>query len=257
MAVFLTFFLLTVFTLPGVYVDENNIKYFNETFYENYQSRLTFFRTENENAFPGGIVFIGNSITQGFAVDKFFPGVLVYNRGIVGDQIGIQDCAGVTKRLKESCFDLDPLAIFIMIGINDIGSRPAAGIAAGYSALLDAIFDSLPMVELYVQSVLPATGDYARLNLSVDSLNLLLQNIVDEKSHSYFIRYVNLNSEFKDSAGRLKAEFSFDGLHLSQSGFAKWAEFISPLIYKNDFFFSVTDSYMNEDFYQDLQNYNQ
>ncbi|MBN1149600.1 hypothetical protein JXA84_00080 [candidate division WOR-3 bacterium] len=233
--------------IEGFYVDENNVKYFNETFYENYQARLELFRDQNQNAFPGGIVFIGNSITQGFDLEKYFPGMLIYNRGIVGDQIGIGDYAGVSKRLKESCYDLAPASIFLMIGVNDIGSRSVQNLALGYEEVVQAIFDSFPMAELYVQSVLPTSGNYSSLNPHIDSLNNLLKIIVDNKSFFYFIRYVDLNSEFKDSAGNLKTEYSYDGVHLSQEGFDRWAEFISPLINKNFFFQMPSDSVLDED----------
>lgn len=257
MAFFLNFISLLSFSTTGIYCDENNVKYFNESFYESYQAKLSLFRAENENAFPGGIVFIGNSITQGFDVKRFFPGVIVYNRGIVGDQLGIGDYAGVSKRLGESCFDLDPVAVFLMIGINDIGARPVSRTATGYASLLKAILDSLPMVELYVQSVLPTSGDYSGLNPSVDSLNSLLQEIVDEMSLLYYVRFIDLSTQFKDSTGRLKSDYSYDGLHLSQSGFAKWAEFINPLIYKNTFFMISSDSTPIEDLYGNWQDYGQ
>ena len=36
------------------------------------------------------------------------------------------------------------------------------------------------------------------------------------------IKYLDLNSHFKDSEGNLNREYSSDGLHLNGSGYQKW-----------------------------------
>lgn len=228
---------ILILLIFSIYTDENGYKYFNEYQYEKYHQKVEEFIEDNENVEIGSIVFIGNSITRGFNLSKYFPGIIIYNRGIVGDVIGIGDFAGVRTRLNESCFDLKPSIIFIMIGINDVGSWSARRIASAYEELIVEIFDSLPMVELYIQSLLPTRDNYSKLNASVDSINIYLQEIVNNLAIDYFIRYINLNSEFKDDSNLLKESYSYDGVHLSTEGFDSWANFITPLVYHGSHLF--------------------
>src|SRR6476469_6642380 len=62
------------------------------------------------------VVLLGDSITEGFDVTKYFPGRRVLNRGIGADVIGnalpAGDKRGVLKRLDESIFDCSPRDVF-------------------------------------------------------------------------------------------------------------------------------------------------
>ena len=60
----------------------------------------------------GAVVFLGDSITQGwYALANAFPNLKVANRGIGGDTT-----RGVLYRLKADALDLDPKAIVLLIG---------------------------------------------------------------------------------------------------------------------------------------------
>jgi len=65
----------------------------------------------------GGLVLLGDSITQGWGEDfsAAFPGVKIANRGISGDT-----SRGVLIRLKEDVLDLKPAAVVLLIGTNDL-----------------------------------------------------------------------------------------------------------------------------------------
>ncbi|MGC9366998.1 MAG: GDSL-type esterase/lipase family protein [bacterium] len=218
--------------LPGIVEDDFGNVFLCQEQYDLYYQRIEQFTEQNCSIPPGGIVFIGNSITQGFLLQKYFPGTRVYNRGIVADKIGMGDDGGVLKRLDVSCFQLKPSRIFLMIGINDVadGRRSVSRIASGYQLLIDTILDSLPWVELYVHSILPTRDNYSNLNPRIDSLNELLQQIIDDRSMEYYVRYIDLHMLFKDQYGNLHEEFTWDGIHLTERGYTLWADFISTLV---------------------------
>jgi hypothetical protein len=70
--------------------------------------------TNNE---PGAVVFLGDSITQGWkTLAKVFPDFKVVNRGIGGDTT-----RGVLYRLNADVLALKPAAVVLLIGINDLG----------------------------------------------------------------------------------------------------------------------------------------
>src|SRR3954451_1956854 len=72
---------------------------------------------ERVNQDKGALVFLGDSITQGWGDDigGSFPGVKVANRGISGDTT-----RGVLIRLKEDVLSLHPSGVVILIGTNDL-----------------------------------------------------------------------------------------------------------------------------------------
>jgi len=63
------------------------------------------------------VVFLGDSITQGWGdqMGGSFPGMKVANRGISGDT-----SRGVLIRLQEDVLSLNPSAIVLLIGTNDL-----------------------------------------------------------------------------------------------------------------------------------------
>ncbi len=231
-------FILIFINFFSVIEDEYGNQFFCQEQCDIYYGRIEVFLAENCSITPGGIVFIGNSIIQGFPLDKYFPEANVYNRGIVADKIGIGNDAGVLKRLRESCYDLQPSIVFIMIGINDVadGRRSAKTIAQGVEQIVKNIFDKYPMSEIYVHSILPIQGNLSRLNPSIDSVNTYLQEMVDMISVLYFIRFIDLHMLFADDYGRLFEELTWDGIHLNSKGYDIWAEFISTLIYPDIFY---------------------
>ena len=72
------------------------------------------------------VVFLGDSITQGWGggLGAAFPGIKVANRGISGDTT-----RGVLLRLQEDVLVLNPAAVVLLIGTNDLeeGATPEEG----------------------------------------------------------------------------------------------------------------------------------
>ena len=81
--------------------------------------RSSWLKNENKSE-KGGIVFLGDSITQGWGKDfrGLFGDLNVVNRGISGDT-----SRGLLLRLKEDVINLDPSAVVLMIGANDLAER--------------------------------------------------------------------------------------------------------------------------------------
>lgn len=177
---------------------------------------------------PGDIVFFGNSITDGGEFDELFGNEKVKNRGISGDVV-----AGLRERLHQAV-DNGPSKIFILIGINDIanGLSPAE-IAAQYDLLLAEMRRAAPRTEIYVQSVMPIDNDfqvYGRLNgkeALVTELNALLEPLAAKHGAVY----VDLWPALADPAtGKIKKEFTNDGLHLLGAGYKAWAAAIDGMV---------------------------
>lgn len=186
-----------------------------------YETRVRSFN--EQNLAYRNVVLVGDSITEGFDVTRFFPGRRVLNRGIGGDVIGnglpADDPRGVLRRLDASVFDCAATDVFLMIGINDLNSgHTVDAMEQGYRDLLRRIKERAPAVRVHVQSVLPTRGNFAARNEPVRDFNRRIEKLAGE--HGY--KFVNLHALFIDEKGVLKAGFTADGLHLNDAAYAVW-----------------------------------
>ena len=188
-----------------------------------WQNRVRAF--QEQNLVFQNVVLLGDSITEGFDVVKHFPGRRVLNRGIGADVIGNNmppnDPRGVLQRLDNSVFNCAATDVFILIGINDLNSgRDVDGMEAGYRTLLQQLRAHSPDLRIHVQSVLPTRGEHDRRNAPVREFNTRLKRLAEE----YKCTFIDLHALMSDSEGRLKAEFTNDGLHLTDAAYAVWRE---------------------------------
>jgi lysophospholipase L1-like esterase len=188
-----------------------------------WENRVRAFK--GENLAWQNVVLLGDSITEGFEVTKYFPGRRVLNRGIGADVIGndmpTNDFRGVLQRLDNSVFDCAPTDVFILIGINDLGAgRTVETMEAGYRELLQRIRAKRPDLRIHVQSVLPTRGKFDKHNAPVRDFNERLRKLATEFNCSF----IDLHALMIDKDGQLKAEFTRDGLHLTEPGYVVWRE---------------------------------
>ena len=196
-----------------------------------YDQKCAAFTLENANFSQGQIVFIGDSITDGYRLSDYFADLplAVYNRGIGGDVT-----SGVYDRLKTSLYDLVPSKIVLLIGINDINSgRKNDEILANYTGILGEIKANLPAAEVTCLSVLPMSScveawgiDLAKTTEQIKSLNLSIAPL----AASYGYNYLDLFSLVSDENERLIEAYTYDGLHLNADGYAIWTAAIKPYL---------------------------
>ena len=191
-----------------------------------YDRRVSLFEllpiTEND------IVFLGNSITDGGEFNELFGMENVKNRGITSDVI-----EGVEKRLDQ-ILKGRPKKIFLLIGINDISHKLSTEqIALNYERLVDKIITGSPQTKLYLQSIMPIDNDFKRYkNLYgtenvITKTNILIENIAIKKG----LVFIDLTKTLADeNTGKLKKEFTNDGLHLTGNGYKAWIEKIRPYV---------------------------
>ena len=194
-----------------------------------YANRVRAFKEQNQQL--QFVVLVGDSITEGFDVSKYFPGRRVLNRGIGADVIGNalpdDDPRGVLRRLDESVFDCAATDVFLMIGINDLGSgRTPEVMEEGYRELLQRIKKHSPAVRVHVQSVLPTRGDHGKHNKPVLDFNERLQKLAKEFGY----QYLDLHKLMADEKGELKAGLTPEGLHLNEEAYKLWRGEIERMI---------------------------
>jgi lysophospholipase L1-like esterase len=205
-------------------IQVENVKNGFGTFHESahFKKRMEIFK--NDPISKDGIVFLGNSITEQGDWKNLFPNKNVFNRGIGGD-----NTYGVLARLDE-VISSKPEKIFLMIGINDLGSRQweTSVILDNYNKIVDKIRKGTPKTKLYVQSILPLNdnllkgGTYKNKADTIIKLNKALKSIGNSKCAGF----VDVYKLFHTGDNVLIAKYTKDGIHLLPDGYLIWKEFL-------------------------------
>lgn len=166
-----------------------------------------------------GVVFLGDSITQGWAwVGDTWGSTWVprksLNFGIGGDQTG-----HLLFRLQNGLLDgLKPQAVVQLIGVNNCWSQPADDeVAAGIDACLAAVRTVQPTVRLLTLGVLPLDQGCAHLDPLVRRINARLP--ASAQRHGSDFR--DVGDVLRSSNGAVLPGITTDGCHLHPAGYAK------------------------------------
>jgi lysophospholipase L1-like esterase len=174
-----------------------------------------------------GVVFLGDSITQGWkSLGQDFPNLKTVNRGIGGDTT-----RGVLYRLDADVLSLDPKAVVLLIGTNDIGNNGAdpSDVADNIKEIIKEIHQRYPRIPIVVCEVMPSTEKKQRPADKIEELNKLIKKDVRWSSHTYLC---DTWSIFADANGDAPKDIFPDLLHPNATGYAKWTAALNPIFAK-------------------------
>lgn len=163
---------------------------------------------------PKRVVFMGDSITDAWPLADAFPGRPYVNRGISG-----QTTAQMLVRMHPDVIDLQPAAMVLLAGTNDIAANNGP-------QTFDMIRQNvMAMVELaqahHIRVVLcaltPISGKQSQHRPPTDilKLNAWLKDYAAKNS----IAYVDYHSAVVDAQGEFRSGYSADGLHPNARGY--------------------------------------
>ena len=171
------------------------------------------------------VVFLGDSITQGWGdnLGTAFPGVKLANRGISGDTT-----RGVLIRLQEDVLALNPAAIVLLIGTNDLeeGAEPET-IAENLKLILAEMKKHRATMPIILCQVFPSSTTKKRPPDKIKKLNELYFAAVKGDRQVTFVETWPL---FASAEGDAKPEEFPDLLHPNAAGYTKWASAIRPIL---------------------------
>lgn len=189
----------------------------------------------NQSAEKGSVLFAGSSLMEMFPVEKFaqeddLP-VTVYNRGVGGF---ITD--ELIENISTCIIDLAPGKLFINIGTNDLSdaSRSIDSVMENYSHILEEVKKAVPAVKIYLMAYYPVNYSAAtpemkpclliRSNEKIARANAAVKKLAERFGASY----IDVNAPLKDEHGDLRAEYTFEGMHINEDGYRA----IYPLVRK-------------------------
>lgn len=178
------------------------------------------------------VVFIGNSITQGWADTRpeFFRA-----NNYVGRGIGGQTSPQLLSRFRQDVINLKPYAVVINIGTNDIAentgtydpdftlgnikSMAELAKANGIKVILSSV---LPVYEY------PWRKDIKDVPAKIEALNSDIKEYAKKNKFTYIDYYSSMHDENK----ALKSNYGSDGVHPNDEGYEVMERIVKPVIDK-------------------------
>jgi lysophospholipase L1-like esterase len=170
------------------------------------------------------VVFMGNSITIGWSdkMPEFFDGKPYVNRGISG-----QTTPQMLLRFRQDVIDLNPRAVLILAGTNDI-----AGNTGPIS--LEQILDNLKSmaelarahgIEPVLCSVLPAERYHWKPTKKPDEKIPLLNAMIQKYALTQDLIYIDYFKAMANEVHGLDQDLAEDGVHPTRKGY----EIMAPI----------------------------
>ncbi|MCM1303233.1 MAG: GDSL-type esterase/lipase family protein [Lachnospiraceae bacterium] len=117
--------------------------------------------------------------------------------------------------------------IYLMIGINEMGTGTVESFVAAYQEAVDHLLELQPDAILYIQGIIKVTterseqGDYIN-NEGIEARNEALSQLADNER----IFYLDVNPKICDETGGMEASYTFDGVHLKAQYIDIWKTYL-------------------------------
>ncbi len=203
--------------------------FFKELMHREQQDKLERYRILNQNVKKGEILFTGSSLMEQFPVNELLMtngmDQVIYNRGIGGFTT-----TDMLEYMEEMVFGTEPSRIFINIGTNDIGSPDyqLEALLERYEEIIVRIQERLPEAEINMMAYYPVnetdkipegewgkTAFVTRTNENINIANAAIENLAAKKG----CRFINVNEGLADERGKLKKEYTIEGIHMYANGY--------------------------------------
>lgn len=117
--------------------------------------------------------------------------------------------------------------IYIMVGINEMGTGSLKNFTDAYQAAVQRIEKLQPKAIIFIQGILYVTGsrsnsDHVFNNQNIRARNKCLSELADGKRSFY----IDVNEVTSDSNGNLNSDYSGDSCHLKAQYYSLWTDFL-------------------------------
>ncbi len=167
------------------------------------------------------ILFIGHSLIEFFDWQERFPAHRVANLGVAGETVD-----GLLSRI-ENIITTYPSAdlVFLMSGLNDVAMEDMDFLDS-YRTILKKLSDAYPGAQIFVNNLLPTNVEFIS-NKTIQSVN----NSLKELAKATGAEFLDIYSHFIEKEGGPAKDYLLDdGVHLSNQGYAVWADVLEEII---------------------------
>lgn len=183
------------------------------------EEKLHSFQQENQlySRQQVDVVFLGDSLTDGYDLARYYPQYLVCNRGIGGDTT-----FDLEARLQTSVYDLQPKVAVMLIGANNLSTM-----FDNYERILMDLQENLPDTEIVLLSLTCMGQEWGKGNSLAAYNNVKIQKLATR----YGFTYIDLYSPLMDlDTGEIYPQYTTDGGHLTAEGYDVLTAQIAPVL---------------------------
>jgi len=166
------------------------------------------------------VVFFGDSITDGWKLNQYFPGKPYVNRGISGQITG-----EMLGRMQADVIALKPEAMVILAGTNDLARGVPVPTIQNNLTMIGSLAEQAGITPVFA-SILPVSDHHKDVNPNYErtpgrppekirELNAWLAAMCKARG----FRYLDYFSAMVDENGQLRADLAEDGLHPNAEGY--------------------------------------
>lgn len=176
------------------------------------------------------IVFAGDSITDGYDLNKYYQydNKLVINSGISGYKT-----TNIINRFKNLIEQHQADKLFLMIGTNDLSAGTKSDqVIEKTKEIITMIKEQSPNTKIYYETIYPVNevirkkDQRNQKNEKINYINEQMKKYCEEND----ITYLDVHSLLIDSNGDLDANYTEDGLHLNDNGYDVITEYLKPYV---------------------------
>lgn len=188
-------------------------------------------RERVENDWFEDAAFLGDSLTDGLLLysDIRGPANLSY-KGLTVQSVRTDKVVRVDGQKYTPLEALGQKTygkVYILLGINELGWYNDQRFYDCYAQLIDLVRAAQPDAQIYLQTLLPVTAEKSEShewlkNEKIAVYNDLIAQLAAEKE----VYLVDAHAALADENGVLPAEESTDGVHLTKSGYQRWADYL-------------------------------
>lgn len=166
---------------------------------------------------PDNYLFLGDSITDFYDLDKYYKDLPVVNSGISGNTTD-----DILNNMKKRAYQYNPSKVFLLIGTNDLTrDKSNEEIVEGVEKIIEGIKENRPKAEIYLESIYPVNYSLSpkmvnvRKNDDIKEINKELKKYCKKNK----ITYIDMYDLLKDDDDNFDSIYTNDGLHPNDEGY--------------------------------------
>ena len=178
------------------------------------------FRRENAqyDDYAVDVAFLGDSLTDLYELEKYYPQYVTSNRGIGGDT-----SFDLEGRMQESVYDLKPKVVVLLIGANNPES-----VLDNYEDILVGLKENLPETNVVVLSMTAMGGEiWGSRNQQAAYNNVSIRLLAEKYGYTFVDLYAPL---YDVSIGEVYEGYTVDGGHFTDLGYRVITDIITPVL---------------------------
>lgn len=176
-------------------------------------------------------IFYGDSVTQCYDIEHFFPDLPVVNTAHWGYLTPT-----LLDEVEERVLAYNPTKVFLLMGTNDLGYSDSTDeeIFKNIKKVVEIIKKDRKNVKIYIQSIYPVNETididanvwHIRENGRIRNINSMLEEYCKENK----LTYIDVYSALQEEDGSIKEEYTVEGLHITYDGYKKITEVLDKYV---------------------------